>query len=169
VWREHACVSQDLLSCVGHGWIAIKPDVRELQGDAVSFADGSREPFDTIVYATGYDTRFPFLDPNVFAVRDHEARLYRRIAVPNRPGLYFIGLVQPIGPTIPLVEVQARWLAAVLAGAVRLPDEATMQAEIDAHLKALRRRYVDSPRYTLEVDYREHAGQLTRDIQRAIA
>ena len=169
VWREHACVSQDLLSCVGHGWIAIKPDVRELQGDAVSFADGSREGFDTIVYATGYDTRFPFLDPDVFAVSDHEARLYRRIAVPGRPGLYFIGLVQPIGPTIPLVEVQARWLAAVLAGALPLPNEPAMHVEIDAHLKALRQRYVDSPRYTLEVDYREHAGQLKRDIERALA
>jgi dimethylaniline monooxygenase (N-oxide forming) len=169
VWREHACVSQDLLSCVGHGWITIKPNVAELQGERVAFDDGSSEPFDAIVYATGYDTRFPFLDPDVFAVRDHEARLYRRIAVPGRPGLYFIGLVQPIGPTIPLVEVQARWLAAVLAGAVRLPDERTMQAEIDVHLQALRQRYVDSPRYTLEVDYREHAGQLKRDIQRARA
>ncbi len=167
VWREHACVSQDLLSCVGHGWITIKPNVAELQGGLVAFDDGSREPFDTIVYATGYETKFPFLDPQVFAVRDHEARLYRRIAVPNRPGLHFIGLVQPIGPTIPLVEVQARWIAAVLAGALRLPDEAVMQAEIDAHLKALRQRYVDSPRYTLEVDYREHAGQLKRDMARA--
>ena len=168
VWREHACVSQDLLSCVGHGWITIKPNVAELQGGLVAFDDGSREPFDTIVYATGYETKFPFLDPQVFAVRDHEARLYRRIAVPNRPGLHFIGLVQPIGPTIPLVEVQARWIAAVLAGALRLPDEAVMQAEIDAHLKALRQRYVDSPRYTLEVDYREHAGQLKRDMARAV-
>jgi dimethylaniline monooxygenase (N-oxide forming) len=167
VWREHACVSQDLLSCVGHGWITIKPDVAGLQGERVAFADGSSEPFDTIVCATGYETKFPFLDPQVFAVRDREARLYRRIVVPDRPGLCFIGLVQPIGPTIPLVEVQARWIAAVLAGALRLPDEATMQAEIDAHLEALRRRYVNSPRYTLEVDYREHARQLQRDMARA--
>ena len=63
--------------------------------------------------------------------------------------------------------MQARWLAAVLAGAVPLPDEPTMHAEIDAHFKALRQRYVDSPRYTLEVDYREHAGQLKRDLERA--
>ena len=33
VWREHACVSQDLLSCVGHGWIAIKPNVKALQNN----------------------------------------------------------------------------------------------------------------------------------------
>lgn len=169
VWREHACVSQDLLSCVGHGWIAIKPNVRELQGERVVFDDGSSEPFDAIIHATGYETKFPFLDPEVFAVRDHDARLYRRIAAPNRPGLYFIGLVQPIGPTIPLVEVQARWIAAVLAGTVRLPPASEMEAEIDAHLQALRQRYVDTPRYTLEVDFREHAGQLRRDMARALA
>jgi len=167
VWREHACVSQDLLSCVGHGWIAIKPDVREWQGDHVLFADGSREPFDSIVLATGYETKFPFLDPAVFEVRDRAARLYRRIAAPQSPGLYFIGLVQPIGPTIPLVEVQARWIAAVIGGAVVLPPRAAMEAEIDAHLQALQQRYVDSPRYTLEVDFREHAGQLRRDMARS--
>jgi dimethylaniline monooxygenase (N-oxide forming) len=169
IWREHACVSQDLLSCVGHGWIGIKPDIRELQGDEVLFADGSREAFDTLVLATGYETRFPFLDPAVFAVRDHDVRLYRRIAAPERPGLFFIGLVQPVGPTIPLVEVQARWLAALLGGSIDLPDRAAMHAEIDAHLKALRERYVDSARYTLEVDYREHAGQLRRDMAAARA
>jgi hypothetical protein len=168
VWREHACVSQDLLSCVGHGWIAIKPNVTRLQGEQVAFDDGSSEAFDSIVYATGYETKFPFLDPQVFSVQDHAARLYRRIAAPQRPGLHFIGLVQPIGPTIPLVEVQARWIAAVLSGALRLPDPSAMQAEIDAHLKALRERYVDSPRYTLEVDFREHAGQLLRDMARAV-
>jgi hypothetical protein len=43
------------------------------------------------------------------------------------------------------------------------------QVQIDAHLKALRQRYVDSPRYTLEADYREHAGQLKRDMEHAIA
>ena len=82
-------------------------------------------------------------------------------------GLYFIGLVQPIGPTIPLVEVQARWIACVLAGEVALPDTAAMEQEIDAHLRALQVRYVDSPRYTLEVDFREHAGQLRRDMAAA--
>lgn len=167
VWREHACVSQDLPNCIGHGWITVKPDVRELAGDEVVFADASRAAVDTIILATGYETKFPFLDPAVFAVHEREVRLYRRIAAPGRPGLYFIGLVQPIGPTIPLAEVQARWIAGVLAGRITLPDRAAMETEIDAHLAALRERYVDSPRYTLEVDFREHAGSLRRDLAAA--
>jgi hypothetical protein len=160
IWREHATISQELLAYVGHGWIGIKPDIRELDGDGVVFQDGSRLPVDAIIYATGYRTSFPFLKPEVFAVRDGRVPLYRRMLPPDRPGLYFAGLVQPIGPTIPLVERQARWLAAVLAGELALPDRAAMEAEIAAHQAKLVRRYVNSERYMLEVDFREYAGQL---------
>ena len=75
-----------------------------------------------------------------------------------------IGLIQPIGPTIPLVEIQARWVASVLAGEIGLPDAAAMQDEIRAHNAALARRYVASARYTLEVDFGEYARQLRRDM-----
>ena len=166
IWREHACVSQDLLPYVGHGWIRIKPNVKALEGRAVRFDDDSVAPVDTIVQATGYRTVFPFLSPSIFEVRDRDVRLYRRIAAPDRPGLFFVGLGQPIGPTIPLVEIQGRWVAAVLAGAVALPDRAAMDDEIARHRATLARTYVDSARYTLEVDYREHARALERDQAR---
>jgi len=167
IWREHACVSQDLLPNVGHGRIRIKPNVRELRGAEVAFDDGSVEAFDAIVMATGYRTSFPFLDPSVFEVRDNDVSLYRRILPPERPGLYFAGLVQPIGPTLPLVEIQASWLAAVLAGDIALPDRAAMQAEIAEHRRRLAKRYVDSARYTLEVDFREYSRQLRADMAAA--
>lgn len=166
IWREHACVSQDLLPYVGHGWIKIRRNVKELQGDRVAFEDGHVEPFDAVIYATGYKTEFPFLDPAVFAVKDGDARLYRRMVAPQQPGLYFAGLVQPIGPTVSLVEIQARWLAEVLAGRVVLPPREAMEAEIAEHRRR-QQRYVDSPRYTLEVDFREHAAELRRDMAAA--
>jgi dimethylaniline monooxygenase (N-oxide forming) len=164
IWREHACVSQDLLPYVGHGWIRIKPNVRALDGREVAFVDDSRAPFDAIIHATGYRTEFPFLDPAVFEVRDNQVSLYRRIVAPDRPGLYFMGLVQPVGPTIPLVEIQGRWIAGVLSGDVKLPDRSRMLDEIAAHRDKLRRTYVDSARYTLEVDFREHARDLLGDL-----
>ena len=166
MWREHATLSQDLLSCVGHGRILIKPNLRELRGDRALFEDGTSAPCDAVIYATGYRTTFPFLAPEVFAVEDNRTvALYRRIAAPERPGLYFIGLVQPVGPTIPLVEIQAKWLADVLSGGLRLPPPAAMAAEIDAHQRALARTYVGSPRYTLEVDFKQYAGELQRALR----
>ena len=168
IWREHATISQELLPAIGHGRLRIRPNIRELCGEEVAFVDGSRQRYDAIIYATGYRTSFPFLDPAVFSVADGTATLYRRMLPPDRPGLFFAGLVQPIGPTIPLVEIQARWLAAVLAGAVRLPDADRMRQEAAAHAARIARRYVGSARYTLEVDFREYARQLRGDMARGI-
>jgi cation diffusion facilitator CzcD-associated flavoprotein CzcO len=167
IWREHATISQELLPYCGHGWIGVKPNVRQLTSDRVEFEDGSVENVDAIIYATGYRARFPFLDPQLFEVTDEVPALYRRIAPPQLPGLYFLGLLQPVGPTIPLVEVQARWLAALLSGAMQLPAPASMAQEIASHGDAVRRRYVATARYALEVDARTHARQLLADMQRA--
>lgn len=164
IWREHATLSQEMLPYLGHGWIRIRPNIAELCGPSVAFDDGRTERYDAIIYATGYRTEFPFLAPEVFAVEDGKpVRLYRRMLPPDRPGLFFAGLVQPIGPTIPLVERQARWLAAVLGGALRLPSPEVMRREIDNHHRA-GARYLDSARYTLEVDFRGYVKQLARDI-----
>jgi dimethylaniline monooxygenase (N-oxide forming) len=149
---------------VGHGWIRIKPNVKELRGKEVLFDDGTSAPVDTIIHATGYKTRFPFIDTSVFEVKDNEVALYRRMVAADRPGLYFLGLVQPIGPTIPLVEIQGRWIAGVLAGTVKLPEADAMQAEIAEHRRKLQARYVNSARYTLEVDFREHSRELLQDL-----
>ena len=166
IWREHATISQELLPYLGHGWIRMKPDVERLEDDTVVFADGSREPVDAIVYATGYRTRFPFLDPAVFAVRGGQPpALYRRIVALDHPGLLFAGLVQPIGPTITLVEIQARWMAALLSGRIALPARAAMAAEVERHRARVARRYVNAARYTLEVDFKEYAGQLAGDLR----
>ena len=166
MWREHATISQELLPYIGHGWIRIKPNVAALDGTRVHFVDGSVEDFDAIIYATGYRTSFPFLDPALFQVKDNEApQLYRRMRALSQPGLYFVGLVQPIGATIPLVEIQSRWLAGVLAGEIALPAPDAMQSEVREHWRGVKRRYVDSARYTLEVDYRDYARDLRADME----
>lgn len=169
MWREHATLSQELLPYMGHGWIRVKPDVRELKGNAVEFVDGTSAPIDAIVYATGYRMSFPFLKPDVFEAKDGAVSLYRRMLDPDRPGLYFAGLVQPVGPNIPLVEIQGRWLADALSGAMALPDRATMDREIAKHRETLERRYVKSARYTLEVDFNDYAKQMRGDMKRRLA
>lgn len=169
IWREHATLSQELLPYCGHGWIRVKPNIKQLQGTHVQFEDGTTEPVDVIIQATGYKTTFPFLDRSLFEVKDGKVDLYRRMLPIDLPGLYMIGLVQPIGPTIPLVEIQARWLASVLSGQTALPASSVMQKEIQAHNDAIARQFVGSARYTLEVDFRTYAKQLNSDIQSGTA
>lgn len=167
MWREHATLSQELLPYIGHGWIAVKPNVARLDGKSVEFTDGSRSEFDAVIHATGYRTTFPFLHPSIFSVEDGgSVDLYRRITPPSQSGLFFAGLVQPIGPTIPLVEIQARWIAATLAGKMKLPDPADMANEVKAHHARKQRTWLNSARYTLEVDFKSYSGALRRDMER---
>jgi dimethylaniline monooxygenase (N-oxide forming) len=165
MWREHATVSQELLPYLGHGWISMKPNIRRLNETEVEFEDGSQENFDAIIFATGYRTTFPFVDKAVFDPDRDVTNLYRRMISAKHPGLIFAGLFQPIGPTIPLVEIQGRWLAALLSGNIALPDAATRQREIELHRKRQRETYLDSERYTLEVDFKIYSRQLRADMQ----
>lgn len=165
IWREHATISQDLLPYLGHGWIEMRPNIARLEGEAVRFVDGAREAVDAIIYATGYRTSFPFLDTAIFAVEEgRPPALYRRMVPSEHPSLFFSGLVQPVGPTIPLVEIQGRWIASVLSGGAALPDRAAMLREIEAHRARNARRYLDSGRYTLEVDFKDYAAEMAADL-----
>jgi dimethylaniline monooxygenase (N-oxide forming) len=167
MWREHATLSQDLLPAIGHGRIAMKPNIAELAGEEIVFTDGSRRHFDAVIYATGYRTSFPFLGKEIVGAGGEPPLLYRRIASVEHPGLFFAGLVQPIGPTIPLVEIQARWIAAILSGALPLPTVGLQQEEIAAHREVQRRTYLDTARYALEVDFKSYATALRGDLSAA--
>ncbi|NMO88264.1 NAD(P)/FAD-dependent oxidoreductase [Actinomycetospora sp. TBRC 11914] len=164
--QAHGTVGQELLQYVAYGWIQVTPAIERLDGGEVVLTDGTRRAADAIVWATGYRPSFPFLPDDVVASADEGARLYRRIVHPDEPGLFFSGLVQPVGPTIPLVEVQGRWIADVLAGVVPLPERAAAEREIEAHRRWVRRTFVRSERHRLEVDFRAHTAALREDMAR---
>jgi dimethylaniline monooxygenase (N-oxide forming) len=165
MWREHATLSQELLPYIGHGWIKIKLNIVNFAGNAVDFADGTRDQYDAIIYATGYKSTFPFLAPSIFSVDDGDlVDLYRRITPPAHPGLFFAGLIQPIGPTIPLVEVQARWISSTLANKFSMPPIDKMKDEIKAYHDKKSRTWLNSARYTLEVDAKSYANELRKEM-----
>lgn len=164
IHREHTTVGQELLQYVAYHWIQMQPNLARLDGKNVVFDDGMVVEADVIIYATGYEATFPFLPDEVVEQAQAGGALYRRILHPEAPGLYFAGLVQPVGPTIPLVEVQGRWIAGALAGDVALPGKSEMTREIDEHRRWLQKSFVGSRRYHLEVDFRTYAGQLNIDL-----
>ena len=116
VLHAHPTVSDDLLTRLGHGDIDVRPNIERFEGATVVFVDGSAAEVDTVVYCTGYKITFPFLGREVLTVRDNHVDLYRRVVHPGRPGLYFVGLVQPLGATMPLAEAQAEWVADLVTG-----------------------------------------------------
>ena len=118
-----------------------------------------------VVYATGYQVSFPFLD-GVVDAEDNHVDLYRRVVDPEHPGLYFLGLIQPLGAIMPLAEAQAEWVADLLTGRAVLPSYNEMRAQIAAYDARLRKRYVASKRHTIQVDFHSYLAELARERRR---
>lgn len=84
---------------------------------------------------------------------------------PDFSGLYFVGLVQPLGAIMPLAETQAIWLAKLIRGECRLPDRATMLDSINGEAAKNRRRYKQSARHTLQVDFYPYQQSIEREMK----
>lgn len=160
---EHPTVSSELLPMVGHGRVRVLPDVERFDGGEVCFVDGQRLPFDVVIAATGYRVVVPFLDASIFDPQGNEAPLYLRVVPPAHPGLFFVGLLQPLGAIMPLAEAQSRWIADVLLGNVALPSRAEMARAIDRERAAMRARYVRSERHTMQVDFHAYRERIERE------
>jgi cation diffusion facilitator CzcD-associated flavoprotein CzcO len=164
--QAHPTVSSEILNRIGHGDIAVKPNIERLEGDSVRFTDGSLERVDRIVWCTGYKITFPFLDESVVSTQDNQVRLYKRVIDPDLRGLAFIGLIQPLGAIMPIAELQSEWIADVIEGRAGLPSREKMRASIERDDRRLRKRYVASKRHTIQVDFFPYIRELQRERRR---
>jgi hypothetical protein len=158
--QAHPTVSSRILDRLAHGAIAVKPEVAELAGERVRYADGSEEPADLIVYCTGYKITFPFLDEQLISAPENRLVLYKRVFSPEHPGLYFIGFVQPWGAIMPIAELQSRLVAEHLMGAYALPSPVQMRRDMEAMMRRQSRRYQGSKRHTIQVDFSNYVVEL---------
>jgi thioredoxin reductase len=168
LFEAHPTVSSELLPRLGHGDITVKPNIERFAGGrTVRFVDGSEEEIDLVVYCTGYKVTFPFFDPKLLSAPDNRLPLYRRVVSVERPGLYFIGFIQPLGPIMPLAEAQGEWIADLLTGRAVLPPAGEMKREIAREEKRMRKRFVASKRHTVEVDFHPYLREIRRERKRA--
>ena len=167
VLHAHPTVSQDLLNRLGHGDITVRPNIDRFEGSKVFFTDGRSGEYDVVVYCTGYKVSFPFFTDEVVRAEDNHVDLYRRVVHPDHPGLYFIGLIQPLGAIMPLAEVQAEWVGDLVTGDAALPPVAEMRHQIAAYDEKLRKRYVASKRHTVEVDFHSYRAEIVKERKRS--
>jgi dimethylaniline monooxygenase (N-oxide forming) len=162
----HPTVSSDLLPRIGHGDITVKPNIDRFDGDRVHFVDGTSEVIDLVIYCTGYKITFPFFGPGLIEAEDNHIPLFRRVVSPDHPGLYFIGLLQPLGAIMPLAEAQSEWVADMLEGKAALPAPDAMRRVIEREDRRMAKRYVASKRHTIEVDFYPYLRTLRRERRR---
>jgi hypothetical protein len=166
--RWPALVTANAERALAAGTLHPRPALERLEGPRAVFADGAREDFDAILYATGYRISFPYLPAELGRGEGFEFPLYRRVLSPRAENLAFVGVLDA-GPGRPQVtEAQVQWLAAVLSGRLRLPDRETMWHTIDACGEPrTRRRFGSSGAHTVLCDRHAYLRVLRRDLAAA--
>ncbi len=145
LFTRDVTVSSSLMYALQHGRVRPRPQIERFDGSTVHFVDGSQDDYDTIVWGTGFRTRFPMLDESRFVWENGQPLLVEHVLVPRYANLYVWGLVAPrsgagriisaggrlltealrVQPLLdePLSDVVGRWLparASILAGSADL-------------------------------------------------
>src|SRR5690606_29796287 len=61
LYESHPVMNSLVLHHLGHGDIQPRGDIRQVEGNQVTFADGSQGEYDLILMATGYQLNYPFI------------------------------------------------------------------------------------------------------------
>jgi dimethylaniline monooxygenase (N-oxide forming) len=130
--------AQHFLPLVAEGRIEVKPWIARVEGSQVHFTDGTSQHADGLLLGTGYSLHLPFLSPEIAATLALDADhidLHEHTFHPELPGLAFVGLYDQTGPLLPVLELQARWVAYVLSGVVAAPTPPVMREGVEGYRK----------------------------------
>ncbi|MBR7619951.1 NAD(P)-binding domain-containing protein [Phenylobacterium sp. 20VBR1] len=165
--EAHPSVSGEFLTRAGCGDIKFKPAIKALEGKRVRFADDTVEDVDAIVFATGYDMRFPFFDDaELVPDADQRLPLFKRMMKPGVPNLFYMALAQPLPTLVNFAEQQSKLAAAYLAGHYRPPPAAEMERLIVKDEETHLGQYYQAKRHTIQVDFGIYVDDLHREIAR---
>ncbi|KAL1427554.1 hypothetical protein MTO96_017256 [Rhipicephalus appendiculatus] len=147
-----------------------------------SFSNGffdheAATPLDDVILATGYQIKFPFLPKEVVSVEENQVQLYKYVFPPQlkHPESGHHRADPADRPHIPRYRdagksalytcvFLSRWMANLLFNKRSLPSEEAMLENIRKNRESMRRRYVASPRHTIQVDWIHYLDELASEI-----
>ncbi len=167
--------SQQFLPAVAEGRITVMPWIDGIDGSRILFQGGRTAEVDGVILGTGYRLSLPFLDAATAAtlgLDDVHMDLHDQTFHPDLPGLAFLGLYDLVGPYLPVLELQARWISYCFAGIVPMPSQAEM-AEGVARAKAMRAGPPALPMHVAALGFARNAGvepdlSARPDLERAL-
>jgi len=167
ILSAHPTVNGELVGRIATGSITVHPNIKKLTSNTVIFDNGVEVQADIVIYCTGYDFSFPFLDPSADVhITDFNVRLYKYVFPPGhaKNTLAFIGLIQPWGAIMPISELQCRWAMRVFNGKVKLPSKKEMEQDIEFKIAQMNKRYKRSARHTIQIDYVDYMDEIAKLI-----
>ncbi len=164
----HPIMNSQLLHHLAHGDVSPKPDITELRGKSVRFADGSEIEPDVIVWATGYRPTVPCLEAGGIHLAESGEDLYLNMFSREHPGLYIMGFFGTAGAAYPIVSRQGALLAAVLGAREKKTTGAKTFDQMSAKPQPLTAgmRYIDSPRHAFYVQFEDYLERLEKAHKR---
>jgi hypothetical protein len=160
--ESHPIVNSRILPAIRRRELQPKPDVVQLRGREVDFKDGTSEPIDLIVFATGYQVTFPFLEPRHLNSPDGRPDFYLHVFHPRYDDLFILGMIQPDSGVWPLMDLQARAVASYIrtgGGGVRALKQGP-PPDLSGGI-----RYVKSERHRYEVEHSTYARRMREVIR----
>ncbi|MFB6723968.1 flavin-containing monooxygenase [Kribbella sp. NPDC056345] len=115
LFTKDVTINSSLMYALQHGKVRPRPEIERFDGSTVHFTDGSHGDYDTIVWATGFHTRFPMLDESMFVWEHGQPMLVEHVLVPRYANLYIYGLVAPRSGAGRIISHGAKFLAEALA------------------------------------------------------
>lgn len=108
-----------------------RASVESFTETAIVLSNGETIQVDDVIFCTGYNVTMPVIAEETYrGEKPNSVHLYRLVNSPTYDNLFFLGLVEFLGPIHPTVELQARWAVASLTGRIHLPSREKMQKEI---------------------------------------
>jgi cation diffusion facilitator CzcD-associated flavoprotein CzcO len=95
LFDKDVTVNSTMMYAVQHGRVRPRPEISHYEGKRVHFVDGTSDEFDTILWATGFHTDFPFLDRGLFTWENGQPKLISHLLPPGLANLYLWGNVAP--------------------------------------------------------------------------
>ena len=165
IMDTHPTMNTVLPQLAAHGRIGIKPEITELKGRKVCFADGTEVEADLLVYATGYEIALPLIDNNLVFDADSLLRLFANVFHPELDDFFAVGLIQANGSIWRLADDQSKLVASFLIAANEGHERAAWFRALKAqgHDHASQTSYVKSERHRLEANYYAYR-RLTRRL-----
>ncbi|XP_055963371.1 dimethylaniline monooxygenase [N-oxide-forming] 4 [Sorex fumeus] len=137
--KPKVIINDELPTCILCGVVAMKAGVREFGTTSVVFEDGSEEQVDAVIFATGYNFSFPFLEEPLQSLCAKKLFLHKFVfpVSLDRPTLAIIGLIGLQGSILAGTELQARWVTRVFKGLCSIPPAPKLMAEATKKLQLI--------------------------------
>jgi dimethylaniline monooxygenase (N-oxide forming) len=113
----------------------------EITATGLSLTNGETiDNLDAIILCTGYDIDYPFISDDCYRSKHSKSmdspnsvHLYRLTVPPQVRSLFIMGIFQLPGLIQPAVELQARWVTAILTGGIKLPPAERMSLHLESN------------------------------------